>query len=97
MRLDERRVELRPEITNEEHKPRLIDLQEQDFEICGGVVGALVGDLRQLWIWYIGIALKAATSIPRSSTIAATHFGVRPIPLQVSSGFCGLRYLAVCS
>ena len=33
--------------------------------------------------WYIGIDLKVATSIPRSSTIACTHFGVRPIPLQV--------------
>lgn len=41
---------------------------------------------------YIGIALNAATSIPRSSRIACTHFGVRPMPLQVCSGFCGLRY-----
>ena len=46
------------------------------------------------WIWYIGIALNAGTSMPRSATIAATHFGVRPMPLQVSSGFCGLRYFA---
>ena len=44
VRLDERRVELRPESTNEEHKPRVIGLQEQDFEICGVVVGALIGD-----------------------------------------------------
>ena len=38
--------------------------------------------------------LKAAMSIPRSSRIACTHFGVRPMPLQVWSGFCGSRYLS---
>ena len=36
---------------------------------------------RQVWIWYIGIDLNAATSIPRSPRIACTHFGVRPMPL----------------
>ena len=30
-------------------------------------------------------------SIPRSLRIACTHFGERPIPVQVSSGFCGFR------
>ena len=34
-------------------------------------------------IWYIGIALNAATSIPRSLSIACTQFGERPIPDQV--------------
>ena len=43
-RLDARRVELRPESTNPEHEPTVIDLKEQDFEICGVVVGALIGD-----------------------------------------------------
>ena len=33
-------------------------------------------------------------SMPRSSRIACTHFGVRPMPLQVRSGFCGSRYFA---
>ena len=32
--------------------------------------------------------------MPRSSRIACTHFGARPMPLQVCSGFCGLRYFA---
>ena len=32
--------------------------------------------------------------MPRSSRIACTHFGVRPLPLQVCSGFCGSRYFA---
>ena len=49
---------------------------------------------RGQWIWYIGIDLNAAVSIPRSPRIACTHLGVRPMPLQLSSGFCGLRYLA---
>ena len=30
--------------------------------------------------------------MPRSSRIACTHFGVRPMPLQGCSGFCGSRY-----
>ena len=41
----------------------------------------------EAWIRYIGIDLKAAMSMPRSSRIACTHFGVRPMPLQVRSGF----------
>ena len=32
--------------------------------------------------------------MPRSSRIACTHFGVRPMPLQVCSGCCGSRYFA---
>ena len=44
--------------------------------------------------WYVEIPLNAATSIPRSLSIACTHFGVRPMPAQVSSGFCGFRYFA---
>ena len=32
--------------------------------------------------------------MPRSSRIACTHFGARPMPLQVCSGFCALRYFA---
>ena len=42
----------------------------------------------------MGIDLNAAISIPRSPRIACTHFGERPMPVQVSSGFCGLRYFA---
>ena len=48
----------------------------------------------EAWIRYMGIDLKAAMSMPRSSRIACTHFGVRPMPLQVRSGFCGSRYFA---
>ena len=51
-------------------------------------------DLSYAWIWYIGIDLNAAVSSPRSPRIACTHLGVRPMPLQVWSGFCGLRYFA---
>ena len=48
----------------------------------------------EAWIRYIAIDLKAALSMPRSSRIACTHFGVRPMPLQVCSGCCGSRYFA---
>ena len=44
VRLDERRVELRPESTNPEHQPILIDLEQEAFEIAGIAVGALIGD-----------------------------------------------------
>ena len=43
-RLDERRVELRPESTNSEHQPIEVDLETQAFEIAGIAVGALIGD-----------------------------------------------------
>ena len=49
------------------------------------------------WIWYIGIALDAARSIPRWLMIGCTHFRERPIPVQVSLGFDGLRNLAASS
>ena len=48
----------------------------------------------EAWIRYIGIDLKAALSMPRSSRITCTHFGIRPMPLQACSGFCGSRYFA---
>ena len=44
VRLDERRVELRPDSTNPEHQPIEVDLKEETFEICGVAVGALLGD-----------------------------------------------------
>ena len=44
VRLDERRVELRPESTNPEHRPIVVDLKEDAFEIAGVAVGALIGD-----------------------------------------------------
>ena len=43
-RIDEQRVELRPESTNREHQPIEVDLKEETFEICGVAVGALLGD-----------------------------------------------------
>ena len=43
-RLDRRRVELRPESTNPEHKAIAVDLKRDAFEICGIAVGALIGD-----------------------------------------------------
>ena len=43
-RLDERRVELRPESTNPEHQPIEVDLESEAFEIAGIAVGALIGD-----------------------------------------------------
>ena len=43
-RLDERTVELRPESTNPEHRPIEVDLERTTFEICGIVVGGLIGD-----------------------------------------------------
>ena len=54
-------------------------------EVTAALRGVRERSLAQLasWIRYIGIDLKAATSMPRSSTIACTHFGVRPMPLQV--------------
>ena len=44
VRLDERRIELRPESTNPEHQPIRIDLGTDPFEIAGVAVGALIGD-----------------------------------------------------
>ena len=43
-RIDEKRVELRPESTNPEHLPIMVDLETETFEICGVAVGALLGD-----------------------------------------------------
>ena len=43
-RMDERRVELRPESTNPEHQPIEVDLESDVFEIAGIAVGALIGD-----------------------------------------------------
>ena len=43
-RVDEQRVELRPESTDPEHKPIQVDLKEETFEICGLAVGAILGD-----------------------------------------------------
>ena len=43
-RVDERRVELRPESASPEHETIEVDLESQAFEICGIVVGALIGD-----------------------------------------------------
>ena len=43
-RVDERHVELRPESSNPEHQPILIDLETEAFEIAGIAVGALIGD-----------------------------------------------------
>ena len=44
IRVDEGRVELRPESTNPEHRPIEIDLRTDSFEIAGVAVGALIGD-----------------------------------------------------
>ena len=44
VRLDRRRVELRPESANPEHKAIEVDLKRDAFEICGIAVGALIGD-----------------------------------------------------
>ena len=43
-RMDERRVELRPESSNPEHQPIAVDLESDVFEIAGIAVGALIGD-----------------------------------------------------
>ena len=43
-RIDEKRVELRPESTNPEHQPIVVDLETDAFEVCGVAVGALLGD-----------------------------------------------------
>ena len=43
-RRDEGAVELRPESTNPEHRPIEVDLATTTFEICGVVVGGLIGD-----------------------------------------------------
>lgn len=43
-RMDERRVELRPESSNPEHQPIEVDLELEAFEIAGVAVGALIGD-----------------------------------------------------
>ena len=43
-RLDERTVELRPESTNPKHRRIEVDLARTTFEICGIVVGGLIGD-----------------------------------------------------
>ena len=43
-RIDEQRVELRPESTNPEHQPIVVDLETDAFEVCGVAVGALLGD-----------------------------------------------------
>ena len=44
VRVDEHHVELRPESTNSEHQPRVVDLELEAFEIAGIAVGALIGD-----------------------------------------------------
>ena len=44
VRLDERRVELRPESSNPVHEPIKVDLKEEALEIAGVAVGALIGD-----------------------------------------------------
>ena len=44
VRLDERRVELRPESTNPDHETIEVDLKKEVFEIAGVAVGALIGD-----------------------------------------------------
>ena len=44
IRLDERRVELRPESTNPGYQPIEVDLKEGAFESAGIAVGALIGD-----------------------------------------------------
>ena len=43
-RTHERRIELRPESTNPEHKPIAVDLKRESFEVCGVAVGALTGN-----------------------------------------------------
>ena len=44
VRLDKRRVALRPDSTNPEHEPFEIDRETDAFEIAGVAVGALIGD-----------------------------------------------------
>ena len=60
-------------------------LRDGVSEVTAALRGVRERSLAQLesCIRYIGIDLKAGTSMPRSSTIACTHFGVRPMPLQV--------------
>ena len=43
-RVGEGWVELRPESTNPEHQPIQVDLENDEFEIAGVAVGALIGD-----------------------------------------------------
>lgn len=43
LRLDERRVELRPESTNSEHRTIAVDLERTELHIDGVAVGALIG------------------------------------------------------
>ena len=43
LRVDERRVDLRPESTNPEHKTIAIDLKTTELHIDGVAVGALLG------------------------------------------------------
>ena len=41
---DEKHAELLPESTNDEHQPIEVDLEQENFEIAGVAVGALIGD-----------------------------------------------------
>ena len=45
IRVDQRRVELRPDSHNPEHEPIRIDLAKHILHIDGVVVGALIGKL----------------------------------------------------
>ena len=58
-------------------------LMRRQERILASVPRATAETCLHACIWYIGIALNAATSIPRSLSIACTHFGDRPIPDQV--------------
>ena len=40
-----REVELRPESTNDTHKPMTINLETTEFQVDGMYVGALIGDI----------------------------------------------------
>ena len=42
-RINAKTVELRPESHNDAHRPRRIDLSQEDLHIDGYVVGALIG------------------------------------------------------
>ena len=46
VRIDKRRVELRPDSHNSEHEPIRIDLAKHILDIDGVAVGALIGRLR---------------------------------------------------
>ena len=47
-RIDDRHVELRPESTNEAHRPQVVDVEAEQLHIEGVMVGALIGPAKEM-------------------------------------------------